>query len=141
MGLDLKYASRSVYTLFELLGNVGGLAGILFPLATQLYSLSLFQSTENMLVDNLYKPSVALDKLALEGRNRLRHRDRSPLKEYLQSCRPKMCRVYCLRTTKVDRFYRKARDRLEKELDLVKLLRRQRLFTLAISSLLDKAHL
>ena len=42
--------SRSVYTFFDVLGNVGGLAGVLFSLAAFINGMFVFNDSENILV-------------------------------------------------------------------------------------------
>ena len=59
--------------------------------------------------------------------------------EYLQACLPSICvRLSCLKQSKTDKFYQYARERLNDELDIVKLIQLHRLFRQALSILLTK---
>ena len=56
------------------------------------------------------------------------------MKEYFQSCLPKCCLGWkCLRPNKQDKIFDRARNHLQKELDLVGLIRQLRFFNAAIS--------
>ena len=57
MSLDLYEESRSVYTFFDVLGNVGGLSGILTSIAATISAALNYQRTEDHLVKKLYKPT------------------------------------------------------------------------------------
>ena len=49
MNRDVVKVERVVYSTFMLLGDVGGLYGILAPLVTVILSLINFQKSENVL--------------------------------------------------------------------------------------------
>ena len=54
MNLDLISHSRSVLTFVGVLGEVGGLYGLLISVASTLLSYATFQRAENYLVSQLY---------------------------------------------------------------------------------------
>ena len=51
----MKKVERSVYNSLMLLGDVGGLYGLLFSVLATLNSIFSFQKPENLLVQSLYK--------------------------------------------------------------------------------------
>ena len=54
MNYAVKTIERSVYNLLMLLGDVGGLYGLLFSVFATLNSIFNFQKAENFLVQSLY---------------------------------------------------------------------------------------
>ena len=59
ISFDSVKIERSVYTLFMLLGDVGGLSSVLFSTAVYLLNILNYQKAENHLASNLYKGSTA----------------------------------------------------------------------------------
>ena len=51
----MKKVERSVYNTLMLLGDVGGLYGLLFSVFSILNQVFSFQKSENLLVQSLYK--------------------------------------------------------------------------------------
>ena len=60
---DVFMIERSVFTFFDLLGNVGGLYGILLSIAASLNNFFNFQKTENYLAQFLYTGKDSKDSL------------------------------------------------------------------------------
>ena len=54
MNKDLVRIERQVLNTFDLLGNVGGVQGLLTSIAVSILSIINFQKPENKLVSNLY---------------------------------------------------------------------------------------
>ena len=94
MSLDLQKESRSVYTFFDVLGNVGGLSGILFSVAAAINNALNFNSSENRLVKELYKPIQDVSFTASTVA--------SSMREYLQSSLPACILIRSLRKTRKD---------------------------------------
>ena len=55
MDLNLLQYERQIYTVFDLLSDVGGLTGILSLLFSVITSIWNFQSFENFMVSRLFK--------------------------------------------------------------------------------------
>ena len=55
MNLSVKTTERSVYNFLMLLGDVGGLFGLLFSVFATLNNVLNFQKAENFLVQSLYR--------------------------------------------------------------------------------------
>ena len=132
MNMDIVKVSRSVYTFFDLLGNVGGLAGIFFSIVAFLHSIWKFNASENSLVEQLYQEAVDTDLPEASGQ--------SACKEFMMSCLPSclLPRSRCLRERKKDKLYAAGRDLLVAELDVVKMLRVMRFNHLALKRLLGQ---
>ena len=132
MNMDAVKVTRSVYTFFDLLGNVGGLAGILFSIVAFLHSICKFNASENSLVEQLYQEAVDTDLPKASAQ--------SSCKEYLWSCFPSclLPRSRCLRERQKDKLYAMGRDLLVAELDVVKMLRVMRFNHLALKRLLGQ---
>jgi hypothetical protein len=54
MNLDATKLTRSVYTFWTVIADVGGLFGILISFSTTILSVFDHQKSENYLVDQLY---------------------------------------------------------------------------------------
>ena len=52
---NLYQVERTVYNSFMMLGDIGGLFGLLFSISTTLLGIINFQKSENILVSDLYK--------------------------------------------------------------------------------------
>ena len=59
--MDLEELNRAVYTFFDVLGNVGGLGGVLFSIAAFINGIFSFNRSENYLVSHLFKQSASTD--------------------------------------------------------------------------------
>ena len=57
MNLNAKVVSRSVYTFWAVLGEVGGFFGVLFNLAAYASSIFVYQRSTNHLASELYSVS------------------------------------------------------------------------------------
>ena len=55
MDYSVKKVERSVYNLLMLLGDVGGLYGLLFSVFAIINAAFSFQKPDNLLVQSLYK--------------------------------------------------------------------------------------
>jgi len=115
MSKDVIKVERSVYNSFMFLGDVGGFYGILITLVVQFLSMTHFQKMENKLSSYLFLARAS---------EPLKSESQYSLKEGLQSCLPScLLRCGCLRHSNRDTDFKKARDRLSSELDIVRLLR------------------
>ena len=57
MKLDATKITRSVYTFWTVIADVGGLFGLLISIATSIHSVIGHQKSENYLVEQLYSES------------------------------------------------------------------------------------
>ena len=124
MSLDLFEEGRSVYTFFDVLGNVGGLSGILTSIAATISGALNYMRTEDHLVKQLYKPMQDL-KFSEPPVS-------SSCRSGIQECLPSCLLINCLRRTKKDKYLARGRDILTREFDIVELIRKLRFYELAI---------
>ena len=61
--LSLTVIERKIYTLFDLLSEIGGLSQILFLIVTAIVSIWNYNSFDNMMVTNLFKVQKSRNKL------------------------------------------------------------------------------
>ena len=80
MSMGIFRIKRSVYTFFNLLGEVGGLGGILFSFAAFIHGMFKYNDAENFVVERLFKEAVDTDLPDSSGQN--------SLKEHLIDCLP-----------------------------------------------------
>ena len=132
MNRDVITIKRQVYNLLELLGDVGGLYGLFVSVVSTVLGITNYQKSDNFLASDLFKtraqaPGSQEDKATapqqLYQQRLLKPSHQSSFKECLQASLPKPClRLRCLRQSKEDKHFERARDRLTEELDLVGLL-------------------
>lgn len=142
---DVTMIQRDVYNSFMLLGDVGGLQGILFSVGAAIVGLFTYNNSDNNLAKSLYVPFdeeelVSMGKKTKE--NELNPRKQYAFKEYLQEILPSCCsRSGCLKPNRRDRVFVKAREKLSEELDLVKLIQRLRVLETTIKSMVPQDQL
>lgn len=141
MSLNSVLTTRSVYNLFTLLGDVGGLFGLLLSVAAWFSGILTFQKAENFLVKHMYAPGPDFNDGDEAGSEKGWSRGQSSMKEYLQASLPGFCLRGCLKETKRDKFYGKAREELVQELSLVEMLRSLRLINQVCKRELDCAQM
>ena len=132
MNRDVITVNRQVYNSIMLLGNVGGLFGLFVSVSATILGITNYQKSDNLLVSDLFRttaqaPRRQEDKAAapqqLTQQHLLKPSHQSSFKEYMQASLPPRCRrSKCLRQSKEDKYFERARERLTQELDLVKLL-------------------
>ena len=80
------------------------------------------------------------EKNVFGGKDELDPEKQFAFKEYLQSLLPQRCLkccCRCIRPSKKDQLFEEARERLQKELDLVGILKQLRFFQIAFRSVLS----
>ena len=105
---DVTVINRSVYNTFMLLGDLGGLSGLLYTVGAFITSLLTYQSPENKLVEKLFVYSSVNFR---QEQNELDSRKFSALKEYFKDLLPKpcLCRA-CNRRNSHDEQFKRARE-------------------------------
>ena len=83
-----------------LLGDVGGLQGILLSIGAVIVSIFTYNTPENFLAKNLYAPQASVDNIPAcqdTRENELDPSNQSALKLYLWEWLPAFCSSVCLR--------------------------------------------
>ena len=110
-----------------LLGDVGGFYGIISAFFALLNNAFSYQRAENLFVQTLYQ-AKSQNKGADNGLD-LTSKGQLAFKEYLQDFLEGCCGLpSCLKRSRRDLQFVKARDLLQEELDLVEVLRKLRFF-------------
>ena len=130
MDLNRVDYSRSRYTVFDLLSDVGGLSGIFFSVFAVIMSAWNFNSLDNYMVMHLFKEKVVEptpQSNDAEGKRKTGSKffpeKRLPyFKDYFMSWVPDCCQR-CCRPTRRERAFEIARERLEKELNIIELVK------------------
>ena len=97
MSLDSLLITRNVYNLFTLLGDVGGLFGLLISVASWFSGILSFQRAENFLVNHTYTPGPKYNSSSHKGSLKSWSGGQSSLKEYLQASLPRLCLIGCIK--------------------------------------------
>ena len=100
MNLNLMTYERSLYTLFDLLSDVGGLSGILFTMFGAVITLWNFNSLNNLLVSDLFNFKTPSAHETVTGRKKAGvegiKKSRMPYcREQLICCLPRKCTACC----------------------------------------------
>ena len=123
---------RSVYNSLMLLGDLGGLYGILVYIAYLILGYLNFKKFENILAQDLFN----------EKGSSLKASDQVALKEYAQDCFFEFCStVGCLWRKRKDKLFMRARDLYAEELDVVSVIQQRRFFNMALKKLMKKDNL
>ena len=136
MDMDLLEFSRSRYTVFDLLADVGGISGMFASLFAVFMAAWNFNALDNLLVTRLFKAKLD-DKRHFNSQSDFFPNKGCPnFIDYFLSWIPS-CMLCCKRSQK-EKAYARARDRLEKELDIIEVVKSRRYFAKALKTLLPK---
>ena len=122
---DAVIAKRSVYTLFTLLADVGGLNGTIVIFAAFFSSIFTFNKAENYLAKKLYNQKRAQDLVPWKFDMEAPSSVADWLRDTLPSFSLSLC-FCCFLPSRDERLRRRARDSLTKEMDVVRILRHLR---------------
>lgn len=133
MDLNRVDYSRSRYTVFDLLSDVGGLSGIFFSVFAVIMSAWNFNSLDNYMVMHLFKQkkdAASNDAAESKDTKKKNYKSRTEyfpekslpyFKDYFMSWVPSCCN--CCKLSRRERAFEKARDRLEKEMNIIELVK------------------
>ena len=108
MDLDLRVIQRSGYTVLDIMSDVGGLQSVLFSGISLFLVMCSYNAIDNYLVSRLYRLET--------------EQDMSQRMCCLSRCLPKRVKCGCFKSSKHNEMV-KARKTLNKEIDIVKLIR------------------
>ena len=108
MDLDLRVIQRTGYTVLDIMSDVGGLQSVLFSGISLFLAMCSYNAIDNYLVSRLYR---------LESKQ-----DISQRVCCLSRCLPKRVKSCCFKSSKHSAV-KKAQNMLNKEIDIVKLIR------------------
>ena len=140
--LDIMHYERSVYTMLELISDVGGFNGALILLLALLSQIWNFNNFDNFMVTRLFKimkPKKKIDEnLKFFEQSDYIVADKYPyFLECFRSFAPKKCH-FC-KLTRREKALLKARDKLDKEINIIEIVKSWRYYEQAIRYLLPEA--
>ena len=128
--------TRSRYTIFDMLSDVGGLSGIFFSVFTVFMAVWNFNSFDNYMVTHLFKAKFEESQIDSkssktkdqgQSQSEFYPSNRCPnFKDYFLSCVPSC--LLCCKQSRREKAFTKARDKLEKEMNIIELIKSQRYF-------------
>ena len=127
MSLDQTLIERTGYTVVDILSDVGGLQGILISVLSLLLSILNHSQLESYLASKLFKS----DHIFLTPLARMENLKLYCIKKILPH------RLACYHQQQKQAALDKARAALDKEMNVIKLIRSSRYFHLALKHLLD----
>ena len=143
MDLDKVMFSRWRYTAFDLLSDVGGLSGMFASIFAVFMAAWNFNALDNYMVARLFK--VRIDE-QVSKKKKSRNENQSEFlatkcgpyfKDYVLSWVPSC--MLCCKLSRREKAFAKARDRLEKEMNIIELVKSRRYFAKALKTLLPKS--
>ena len=157
--LNKYHVSRSVFNFWNVLGEIGGLYGVLYGSFAAILSIINFNKTENFMVAQIYASGPAssnktsldqsqteqdgwrkrsLDKPQEQAYRHLDPDSLNSIAQYLRSKLPACCCRSRNKSNQLDSLFERARSRMESELDIVTFVRKLRVLDLALR---DHLHL
>ena len=134
MDLNLMTYDRSRYTVLDLLSDVGGLSGMFASIFTSFMALWNYNQLDNFMVMNLFQQKRTKRKVKTDSeKDQVENlwTDRLPnFKEYFRSLLPKKLNS-CCQLSRKERAFKQGRIRLEKELNILELIKSIRLYKVA----------
>ena len=138
MDLDLLYEERNNYTVFDMLSDIGGINSIMFSVTFFLLQVINYNHLESYMAAQLFK----LQPENIEQKNDLQSFDTPKcgnIKEFLIDSLPK--RMICCKKTRRQIGLEQARASLDKEIDIIDMIKSRRFFYMAFQRLLSASEI
>ena len=138
MNLDLRVIQRTSYTLFDILSDVGGIQGILISGISVLLNIWNYNYLDSYLVSQLFKIAPNPNDLESETPVDITSSKNCSIKEFfIKSVLPR--KLVCCRRNRKQLAMNEARKALEKEVDILEIIKSRRFFHIALRHLLKPA--
>ena len=144
MNLDQEVIARTGYTFLDYLSDIGGIMGILFSGVAYLMGAWNFNNFDNYMVTRLYKLEKKDEdkqdfKSFWHSSSFVSPRMLSNLKDYFQSFIPRFLRCCrCCQPDRQERYFELAREHLQKEINIVNIIKSHRIFAQSLKVLMTK---
>ena len=137
--LVITELSRTLYTAFDFVSDVGGLSGFLFSFFTIITSVWNFNSFDNIMASQLYRFARAPHEPGTDKTLPILVSKSPNFKDYLRSCLPALCLngKFCGHS-RYDRALLRARVHLGQEIQIYNIVRLLRYFNEAMIELLPE---
>ena len=130
---------RNMYNVLDMLSDIGGMQSILFSVSAIFLGAWNHNNFDNYMVSYLYTYSQEDPSNSKTDQARFNPPKMCSLKEYcLSHASFLLCCVKrrCQAKSREQRAFEKAREELQKEIDIIRIIKRQRYISLAMKSLL-----
>lgn len=145
MNLDIIDIRRQGYDLLEFLSDIGGIQGLLVSGFAFLVSVWNYNMFDNNMVCNLYKLERASDTDTRHLKDTFKESDYMkprPLynpKDYFRDTLPSwICFCKSCKPDRLERGFEKARERMQRETNIIEIVKSRRYFNAALRFLLTK---
>lgn len=143
MSSDVGFALRKQYRLSDAASDTGGFIVAAFLCVSALHLLTSFNENENYLVEKLYRYRARNNKQPEENTRAV---STGKLKRTELSLSMALMRVFCpccrkselLKENRLERMFRKGRAKVKKDLDIVALIRNQKILVAAVNEIMTK---
>ncbi len=145
MNLDQVVIARAGYTVLDWISDIGGMQGMLISFIAWLIAIWNHNMFDNHMVTRLYKIQKHQDASNADKQSKLSDRSASEFmfprklfnpKEYLKSlC---CCQRLCHTTDRLERGFELGRSMLEKETNIIEIVKSRRYLSQAVRLLLSK---
>ena len=141
MDLDMIHIERKLYTVFDMLSDVGGLLGILTSIAALLNTIWNYQAFDNFMVSRLFKikrpkEEILADTGFFSQSEYIKLSIVPNLRNWCLSCVPRCC--FCCGYSRKEKALQLARAKLDKEVNIIEIVKSWRYFESAIRFLLTE---
>ena len=140
MNLDRSFVERKGYEILDILSDIGGIQGILYSFFAIILSFLNYKNFDIYMASRLFK----IKKPASEEDEFMTYFERSDyfnvnkignLRQYAMDILP--ARLVCCKRTRKERGIQLAQDAMDREIDIIELIKSQRYFKLVIKHLLS----
>ena len=131
MNLDQRVVTRVGYTVLDVLSDLGGIQRVLFTFFNIVTAIFNFRHFETYLASRLYKVGALANESTY-----FKSSERKNLKELCLFYTPKRL-ICCCKRNKRAKAIEKALESMEKEIDIIEMIRQRRFVMEAIKCLLD----
>ena len=145
MNLDVINIKRQNYDVLQLLSDIGGIQGLLVSGFAYLVSIWNYKMFDNNIVHHLYKlvrPSETDSrriKDSFKESDHMKPRLFFNPKEYFRDTLPsRVCFCKSCKPDRLERGFQKARERMQRETNILEIIKSRRYFNAAIRFLLTK---
>ena len=145
MNLDVVHIRRQNYDILQLLSDIGGIQGLLVSGFAFLVSIWNYKMFDNNMVCRLYKlerPSESDTRRIIDTFKESDHMKPRPFfnpKEYFRESLPSwVCFCKRCKPDRLERGFEKARERMQRETNIIEIVKSRRYFNAALRFLLTK---
>ena len=124
MDLDVMHYERHVYTIFDMLSDLGGLIGILTSVFAVFNAWWNYQAFENFMASRLFKvrkpaEDIRADMDYFDKSDYIKISNFPNFKNWILSLVPTCCKCFIIKRSKKENAMQMAREKLAKEINII----------------------